>query len=315
MTVRRRIGEVGEHRWLRGLLGTAGTSGPSVLLGPGDDAAILRGDRRPWVVTTDAQREGVHFRAGWASWRTLGRRAFRVNASDVAAMGAVPRAALVALAVPARMAAADVTAFMRGFEAEGRRAGVVLVGGDVSAARQFGATVTLLGIVPGRVVTRSGARPGDALFVTGALGAAAWAVRARRTGRAVPWPLPPMRLRAARVLAGIASAMLDVSDGLVQDAGQLCRASGVGVVLDLARLPLAPRCRRAGARGRRLAATGGEDYELLFTVPPHRVARLGRASLGCRVTRIGTVVAGAGVRVVDAGAPVRLRHAGFDHFR
>lgn len=286
------------------------------MVGPGDDAAVLAPERRPWVVTTDAQREGVHFRAGWMSWPSLGRRAFRVNASDLAAMGGVPRAALLALEVPRHLEVRELSAFVRAFAAEGRRYGALLVGGDVSAGPRFGATVTLLGVLPGRAITRAGARPGDALFVTGQLGAAAWALRERRAGREVRFPLPPMRLGAGVMLARLASAMLDVSDGLVQDLGHLCRASRVGAVLEIDRLPLDAACRRLGPPGRLLAATGGEDYELLFTVPPARLARLERARLGCRVTRIGTVVQGGGVTVVDSrGRTVRPRRAGFDHFR
>jgi thiamine-monophosphate kinase len=314
---RRRIEDVGEHRWLRHLLGTLSSPRAShVLIGPGDDAAVLRSDSAPWVVTTDAQREGVHFRAGWASWPTLGRRAFRVAVSDLAAMGAAPRAALLAVEVPRHMDVGALTGFVRGFAAEGRRRGAPLVGGDVSAAPRFGATMTLLGVLRGRAVTRTGARPGDILFVTGRLGATAAAVRRLRAGQRTRLPMPPDRLQAGLALAPIASAMLDVSDGLLQDLGHLCSASRVGAVLELERLPLASACGSTGRRGRVLAATGGEDYELLFTVSPARVARLADAQLGCAVTRIGTIHRGRGVQVLDArGRSERIRHPGFDHFR
>jgi thiamine-monophosphate kinase len=318
MPARRLIGDLGEHRWLRGMLGGLASVGRTtgVLIGPGDDAAVLRGERRPWVVTTDAQRAGVHFRAGWFSWRDLGRRTFRVTASDLAAMGAAPRAALLALEVPRRFEVRALTAFARGFAAEGRRHGAPLVGGDVTAGPCFGATATVLGVLPGRAVGRGGARPGDAVFVTGRLGAAAWSVRERRAGRRVRLPLPPVRLAVGVGLAPLASAMLDVSDGLLQDTAQLCRASGVGAVLELDRLPVAPACGRLGRPGRVLAATGGEDYELLFTVPRARLRRLERVRLGCTITRIGTIVPGRRVALVDgAGRPVAWRRAGFDHFR
>jgi thiamine-monophosphate kinase len=286
-----------------------------VSIGPGDDAAVLAPERRPWVVTTDAQRAGVHFRVGWLSWGGLGRRAFRVAVSDLAAMGAAPRAALLALEVPRRFEVRSLSAFVRGFAAEGRRHGAALVGGDVSAGPCFGATATLLGVLRGRAVTRGGARPGDAVFVTGRLGAAAWAVRERRAGRRARLPLPPVRLEAGVALAPVASAMLDVSDGLLQDVTHLCRASGVGAVLELDRLPVIPACRRLGRSGRLLAATGGEDYELLFTVPRAGLPRLARARLGCAITRIGTIVPGRRVELVDAeGRLVRCRRAGFDHF-
>jgi thiamine-monophosphate kinase len=140
------------------------------------------------------------------------------------------------------------------------------------------------------------------------------AVRARRAGRRVPLPLPPVRVSAGLALAGIASAMIDVSDGIVQDLGHVCRASRVGAEVDLARLPLAASCRPLGAAGRILAATGGEDYELLFTVPAGRLRQLAAARLGCRVTRIGTILPGRLVRVRDGERMVRLRREGFDHF-
>jgi thiamine-monophosphate kinase len=312
---RRRIAEVGEHRWLRQLIGTLRRGGAGVWIGPGDDAAVLRPERRPWVVTTDAQRAGVHFRAGWWSWDQLGRRAFLVAASDVAAMGAAPRAALLALEVPRRFDVAALSAFVRGFAAEGRRHGGSLVGGDVSAGPRFGATATVLGIPRGRVLTRAGARAGDVIFVTGRLGATAWAVRQRRAGRRVRMPLPPARFAASAALARVASAMIDVSDGLLQDMAHLCRASRVAAVLELDRLPATAPCRALGRRGRLFAATGGEDYELLFTVPAARVARLGRVRPGCRITRIGTIVGGSGVTVRDAdGRTVHAARTGFDHF-
>jgi thiamine-monophosphate kinase len=312
---RRRIAEVGEHRWLRELLGALRRDGTGVWIGPGDDAAVLRPERRPWVVTTDAQRAGVHFRPGWWSWRDLGRRAVLASASDVAAMGAAPRAALLALEVPSRFDVAALSVFVRGFAAEARRHGGALIGGDVSAGPRFGATSTVLGIPRGRVVTRAGARPGDAILITGHLGATAWAIRERRAGRRVRMPLPPARFAGGAAVAPLASAMIDVSDGLLQDMGHLCRASRVRALLELDRLPVAAPMRALGRRGRLLAATGGEDYELLFTIPVARLARLARARPGCRITRIGTVVHGSGVVLRDAGGrTVQASHAGFDHY-
>jgi thiamine-monophosphate kinase len=304
----------GEHRWLRRLLAGLEGSSSAVPVGPGDDAAVLRAERRPFVVTTDALHEGVHFRRGWASWPVLGRRALRASLSDLSAMAAAPRASVLALGVPRGMAAHDLHAFARAYAAEGRRHGAPLVGGNVSRAARFAATSTVLGVLPGTAVTRAGARPGDALFVTGSVGGMAAAVRARRANRRAALPLPPVRVAAGLALAGIASAMIDVSDGIVQDLGHVCRASRVGAEVDLSRLPLAASCRRLGAAGRILAATGGEDYELLFTVPTARLRRLAAARLGCRVTRIGTILPGRRVRLRAGARVVRVRHEGFDHF-
>jgi thiamine-monophosphate kinase len=320
----RRLRDVGEHdwirRWIRRLARDGGRAG--VLIGPGDDAAVVRTGRRPLLVTTDTLLEDVHFRRGWLAPRDLGRRAFAVNASDLAAMGGVPRFALVALAAPARTPVAELDAVMAGFAGAARRAGARVVGGNLVAATRLGVTVALLGEAPGRIVTRAGARPGDVLFVTGVLGATGAAVRRLRAGHRATLPAPPDRARAAIALARVASAMIDLSDGLVQDAGHLCRASGVAAEIALARVPVARACREAVARDpATFAAVAGEDYELLATVPAARLAALARLRLGCPLTRIGRIVgravAGApAVRLVDAeGGVVRIPRGGFDHFR
>jgi thiamine-monophosphate kinase len=318
----RRLRDVGEHAWLATLVRRlARVPGERrVLLGPGDDAAVVRvGDTRV-VLTIDALVEGVHFRSRWLSPAALGRRAFAISASDVAAMGARPSWALLALEAPPRTAVAAVDAIVGGFAAAARRAGASLVGGNLSAGPHLALAAVVVGTVQGRIATRSGARPGDRLYGTGTLGGAGLAVRRLATGRAGRLASPPARLAAGERLAVVASAMIDVSDGLVQDLRHVCRASGVGAEVELARLPLAAACRRAFGRGApAFAATAGEDYELLFTLPPTRVAALGRIvpRLGCRVTCIGRIVAGRPtVRTLDAqGRPARLGRHGFDHFR
>ena len=320
--VKRRLRDVGEHPWLRSLLRELSRGGGDarVIVGPGDDAAVVRAGRRPIVLTTDTLVEGRHFRAGWWSPAALGRRAFGVNASDVAAMGARPSFALLAIEAPGTTAVADLDALVRGFARAAHRAGAVLVGGNLAAGPHLAVTVALLGTVSGRIATRAGARVGDGVYVTGALGAAGAAVRARVAARRVPMPAVPDRGAAGPRLAAVASAMIDVSDGLLQDLGHVCRASGVGAVVEAACVPVAAACRRAlGERAPLFAATAGEDYELLFTVSPRRAGALSRIAprLGCRVTRIGTIVAGRPVvRLVDAGGrAIALPRRGFDHFR
>jgi thiamine-monophosphate kinase len=312
----RRLRDVGEHAWLERVIARLGraSDGRRIVVGPGDDAAVVRASGRPLLLTTDTLVENVHFRSGWATPAALGRRAFAVNASDLAAMGGMPRFALLALEAPAAMRVTDLDALTRGFAAAARRAGARLVGGNLASGSHLAITAALIGEAPGRVVTRAGARPGDLLYVTGALGAAGLAVRRRRL------PAAPDRLAAGRVLAGIASAMIDVSDGLVQDVGHLCRASRVGADVELARVPVSAACRRAfRARAAEFAATAGEDYELVVAVPPARERRLLdlRRRLRCHLTRIGRVVSGpVRVRVLDsAGGLLRLDRGGFDHFR
>jgi thiamine-monophosphate kinase len=312
-----RLRDVGEHAWLARLTRrlAAMPASPSVLVGPGDDAAAVRAPRGTVLLTTDALVEGVHFRAGWLTPRALGARAFLVNASDVAAMGGTPAYALLALEAPPATPIAVLDGIALGVAAAAGGAGARLVGGNLARAPRLALTVTLVGTAAGRVVTRTGARPGDLLFVTGVLGATGLAVRRLRAGGHGRLPAPPLRLAAGRALARVAHAMLDVSDGLVQDLGHLCRASGVGARVDLARVPVAPACRRAvGAAAARFAATAGEDYELLCAVPPARASAVAR--LGCRVTCIGEAVAGPPhVALHEGGRPVQVTRGGWDHFR
>jgi thiamine-monophosphate kinase len=317
MSRARRLRDVGEHGWLARVLPGL-PSGPRVLIGPGDDAAVLRAGRGPQLVTVDALIEGVHFRRAWATPRALGRRTFRVGASDLAAMGARPTAVLLALECPPARPAAEITSFVGGLAAEAGRHGAALVGGNLSAGPRLGATVTVLGEAPGRILTREGARVGHLVVVTGTLGASAAAVRALRRGRRVPWPLPPDRLAAGALLARHATAMIDLSDGLLQDLGHVCRASGVGARIDVGRLPVAPRCvALAGKAARGLVLAGGGDYELLATVPAARwpVLRAAATRVRCRLTAIGEIVAGQGVAVHERGTVVRGdARGGWDHF-
>jgi thiamine-monophosphate kinase len=294
--------------------------GAGVVVGPGDDAAVLRLRRgEDLVATVDAVVEGVHF-DGRFSAADVGWKALAVNLSDLAAMGARPLHALVALALPPGTPARRVLGLARGLGACARAHGTAVVGGNVTRARELSVTVTVLGAVPaGRALLRSGARAGDLLAVTGTLGDAALglapgAPRALALRQRRPTP----RLAAGRALARVAHAGVDVSDGLAQDVGHLCRASGVGAIVEAARLPLSPAYRRAA---RRLADPlapalgGGEDYELAVAIPPAALARARAAAArgGTRLTVVGRFVAGRGVRVLGrAGETVRTP-AGHDH--
>ena len=290
----------------------------TVRVGPGDDAAALRIGGTTLLVTTDALVAGVHYRRGWLTPRALGERAYRVNASDVAAMGGWPLAAVVALEVPRGTRAAVLDAVVAGFVTAVRRHGATLIGGNLARGPALAITVTLLGRAGVRVVTRAGARPGDQVVVTGALGAMGTAVHDRRRGRRTALPRVPDRVAAGALLARVASAMIDVSDGLVQDLGHVARASGVAIRLAADRIPVASLCRRRlGARAMAFAVTAGEDYELACVVPRRRLAALARIErrLGCRLSRIGVVERGRpGVTIVDAaGRPLALGAGGFDH--
>jgi thiamine-monophosphate kinase len=278
--------------------------GPGVAVGPGDDAAVLRPRAgEELVATVDAVVEGVHFDARFSA-ADVGWKALAVNLSDLAAMGARPLHALVALGVPPGTPGSRLAGVARGLGACARAHGVAVVGGNVTRARDLSVTVTVLGAVPaGRALLRRGARPGDLVAVTGTLGDAALGLApgappalARRQRR------PSPRLAAGRALAKLARAGIDVSDGLAQDLGHLCRASGVGAEVEAARLPLSPAYRRA-VRGLAepfaAALAGGEDYELLVALPPRALAaaRAAAARAGTSLSVIGRFVRGGGVSV------------------
>ncbi len=251
-----------------------------LITGVADDTAVLAGGL---VVTQDALVEGVHFRFDWIGWRALGRRAAAVNLSDLAAAGADPEGLLVTLALPPSTRVADVVELYEGIA----ETGVPVVGGDTTAAESVVISVTAVGR-SGRVPGRGGALPGDVLVVTGPLGAAGAAFRAGA------YVTPPSRLAEGRELARSAHALLDISDGIAVDTAHIAHRSGVRVVIELERVPLA-----AGATIDDLGF--GEDYELLAAL----------ADPG-PFTAIGRVEAGEGTALLLHGEPYDL--PGWEHF-
>jgi thiamine-monophosphate kinase len=296
--------------------------GEGVRLGAGDDAAVLAPPAgEVLLATVDAVVEGVHFDARFTP-ADVGWKALAVNLSDLAAMGARPLWALIALGLPRAADPARLAGIARGLGACARRYGVAVVGGNVSRAVELSVTVTALGAARrGAVLTRAGARPGDLLLASGTFGEAALgllpgapAALARRQRRPVP------RLALGRAMAGIATAAIDVSDGLIQDLGHLCAASGVGATVAAAEVPVSPRYRR---QARALddpdgpALAGGEDYELLLSVPARRLAAaMGAArAAGTPVRVIGRVERARGIRLVGRDGRERPAPAGHDHLR
>lgn len=285
------------------------------LLGVGDDAALLRPDAGAEVaVSTDLLLEGRHFARG-AEPRLLGHKALAVNLSDMAAMGATPRWATLALALPA----ADeswIAAFADGFYALAERFHVDLVGGDTTRG-PLTLCVTLIGEVPaGLALLRGGARPGDDIWVSGELGGAAYALRKPGDAAAARrLHAPEPRVDLGERLRGIASAAIDVSDGFAQDLGHLLERSGVGAVVHYELLPKFPIAE--AAEQSRCVLAGGDDYELVFTAA--QAARAGiealAGTLGLALTRVGSIQTGAArLQLLDArGAPMAAA-AGFDHF-
>ena len=295
-----------------------------VALGIGDDAALLDVPaNRQLVACTDTLVAGVHFPAGTAPG-DIGWKALAVNLSDLAAMGAEPAWALLALTLP-DADAVFVEGFATGFAELARAHGVALVGGDTTQG-PLAISVTAFGWVPRDcALTRSGARVGDAVFTTGALGDAAGALKMLMGGGSAPAALsarlhrPEPRVAAGLALRGSASACIDVSDGLLADLAHVCVASKVGAEIEADALPVSPALAASfdAPTCRDLALSGGDDYELCFTAPAAREAEIVEkiAHAGCRATRIGRIVAGSGVRVLDANAnEMEIAHAGWGHF-
>jgi thiamine-monophosphate kinase len=285
----------------------------SAVLGVGDDAALLRpSGGMELAVSTDMLLEGRHFRSG-ADPRKLGHKALAVNLSDLAAMGAAPRWATLALALP-EVDEAWLDAFAQGFYALAARAGVALVGGDTTRG-PLTLCVTVLGEVPpGLALYRAGALPGDDIWVSGELGGAALALaQPDNAAAATRLDEPEPRIELGERLRGIANAAIDVSDGFAQDLGHVLESSRVGAEVRYASLP---KHRIADpALERRCVLSGGDDYELLFTAPPANRGAIERLSGEPKLTRVGTVLAGpAKLRVLDErGAPMTVER-GYDHF-
>jgi thiamine-monophosphate kinase len=323
-----KLRDLGEFPFLRRLRQRV-PADARVLLGIGDDCAALSLPGTT-VITTDAMIENVHFRREWTSFSTLGAKAFATNASDIAAMGADPNFALLSIGAPQDCEVEDLDAFFDGFLQAAHACGAALIGGNMSAAPCFMISVTLLGQARHGVVKRSGARPGDDVYVTGTPGDAALGLRMLQEGRddasaramKERFLAPTARVTVGREAAArrLATAMVDVSDGLLQDLGHLCEAGGVGAVIEAHALPLSEGYRALLGRGEwSVCLTGGEDYELLFTAPAER--RMDVAALAergeCQVTRIGRIVPRTeGVRVYDPdGNLYTPAQPGYDHFR
>jgi len=306
-----------------------------LLVGPGDDAAVVMRERNAFdVITTDALVESVHFDRSFVPPDAIGHRALAVNLSDLAAMGAEPRLAVLSLVLPAALPLADFDGLIGGLLDLAARHRVVLAGGNISRSPgPLIVDVTAFGSVrPRRVLTRAGARPGDFVFVSGTLGAGRAGLEMCRMDAGAPGT-DPASIRSrylrpeARVRLGMmlgrqqaATACMDLSDGLADGAQQIADASGVGIEIDGDALPMDPETRVwFEGRGRDPvveAVAGGDDYELLFTVAPRRQGRLrgvGRGIRGLALTRIGTVTRERDV-VLRRGGRREPLPPGFDHF-
>jgi thiamine-monophosphate kinase len=310
------VAELGEFGLIARITAGRGLP-PATLLGPGDDAAVLAAADGRVVVTTDVLVEGVHFRLDWSTPHQVGRKAVAASLADVAAMGAVPTALVVGLAVPGRTPVSTVDGLAAGMWEEAGQVGAGIVGGDVVSSAELVVSVTALGDLQGRApVTRSGARVGDVLGLCGRLGWSAAGLAVLRRGFRSPLavvgahrvPEPPYGAGPQAAAAG-ATAMIDVSDGLLADAGHLADASGVGIDIDSAAVPVASRlvevASALGADARHWVLTGGEDHALLASFPAGVALPGGWAEFG-------VVREGRGVTV--DGRPYEVLPAGWEHF-
>jgi thiamine-monophosphate kinase len=292
----------------------------ALLVGIGDDAAVLGRPQGNLAVSVDAAVQGVHFRPEFGDWACLGGRALVAALSDLAAMGAQPRAAVMALIVTLTLEDAAFVELIRGYAEAADEYRCPVIGGNLSRGTELSITTTVMGELEGTGLTRAGARPGHEIYVTGTLGAAALGLHlleARTPERGRPfverWRKPVARIDEGQSIARYASAAIDVSDGALQDLGHICEASGVGAQVDSVAIPMAPGfadlARGLGCDPLELALTGGEDYELIYTLP-------GGSSPGPG-TRIGRITErSAGIVVRDAkGQSVRLPGHGYQHFQ
>jgi len=346
LAVSRTLAETGEKALLRHIQGRIPTA-PGVVVGLGDDAAAVETSAFT-LVTTDSLVEGVHFHRDAVPPRLLGRKALTVNLSDVAAMGGIARYATVGLCLPPDLTLAWVDSLYDGLLERAAESGVAVVGGNVTRGREIVVDVTLLGD-SGRLLLRTGARPGDRVVVTGRLGAAAEGVRLLAEGArldedaellatgvwtessapAVLWclraqldPRPPLALARSIAERGLARAGMDLSDGLSLDLVEICSRSGVGAVVEASAVPVDPRAagleRARGGDALSLALHGGEDYQLLLAVGAEElgdVAELARV-WGVEVAVVGEFVPGEPVVLLrDAAGERPLVPGGHDHFR
>lgn len=315
---------LGEFELIERWFAQLGARRDDVVLGVGDDGALLAPPPgQDLVAVLDTLVQGTHFLAD-APPESVGHRALAVNLSDVAAMGAEPAWALLALTLP-HVDADWLARFAQGFGRLAREHGVALVGGDTTRG-PLAVSVQLQGFVPpGTALRRRGALPGDLLCVTGTPGDAAAGLEIAGGGAAAPqdaaahallerFHFPAPRLAAGLQLRGLATACIDVSDGLAGDAGKLAAASGCGVVIDVATLPLSQALRShcGAARARQHALYGGDDYELCFALPPRDLESLRARLAGWTV--IGEFCEGSGIGIRDGDSVTQVSQSGYDHF-
>jgi len=323
--------EIGEFGFIK-IIGELANKGEGVVMGIGDDIAVLKSSYGKLIlVTTDILLQDVHFKLEFTDFYKLGGKALAVNLSDIASCGGIPRAFLVSIALPPETEMESVKDLYRGMTSVGDKFSVSLVGGDTSRGKALMISITLLGEgEEGQIIYRHGARQGDHIFVTGTLGDAALGLemlkKGEREGKLIERHLSPTpRIKEGREIAlrGLATSMIDISDGLLSDLGHITETNSMGGKIWLSHIPLSKqyktRIREYSFDSYLLALTGGEDYELLFTCPPGKGKEVRELAeeLGTPMTPIGEIVdASIGIKVYrEDGNEYYVRDFGHDHFR
>lgn len=329
---RPRAGEAGVLERIEEVFARMRTRDSGVRLGIGDDAALFKGTTGfDQVFTCDWFLEGSHFLRDKHPPDSVGWKCLARAVSDVAAMGGVPRCFLLSLALPTSHTGVWLDQFLSGLHRAAKRFGCVLAGGDTTRSQNMLINITVVGEVrTGRAIMRSGAQPGDMLFASGRLGEADLGLQLIRASKQLANSRDPLlrkhlypepRLALGRWLAEkrLASAMMDLSDGLSTDLPRLCTASGVGARLESAKIPVVriPKLGRGGElHPLDLALHGGDDYELLFTVPRRKLKQVPRSHSGTRLTAIGEITSDRALVLIDGtGSAVSLPNRGWDPFR
>ncbi len=330
------LGEFGLIDYIDALIRKADGGSKKVALGIGDDSAVVDAPLgAKMLLTTDTMVENVHFNRRYVKPADIGYKAMAVSVSDIAAMAGTPEYALVTLGLTAEAEVEFVAGVYHGLIDAAKAFGISIVGGDMTKSNRFFVTVALTGRAEaGLTRRRSDAKVGDAIMVTGSLGGSAAALKLLKEGAkpmrgwlahlAARHTRPTPRITEARAAAAAgARAMQDISDGLLADLAHICSASGLGARLDSMAVPVFPEAAKAGFKAvdaQRLAITGGEDYELLFTAPPAKVDAIiaAIAQVGeTPVTVVGTMFSGAAEVIVAGheGKPMVMKRRGYDHFQ
>ncbi len=333
-----RIEEMGEFAFIRSVQEGCHFSPKKLIKGIGDDCAVIGPyEDRVFLISTDLLVENIHFVLGKIQPEHLGEKAAAVNLSDIAAMGGTPLHLFMSLAIPPATEVVFLHSLYRGIKTMCRRHGTNILGGDTSASPNgLIINITVMGEAQGdEVLFRQGAKEGDKIYVTGTLGDSAAGLKLIKGELSAPAPLafalkkahnrPVPQLEAGRVIAQSrwASAMIDVSDGLLSDLGHICEASGVGALLFKSKVPLSENLKAMARAGNfdpyELALSGGEDYQLLVTVPGENTAQFEKIFQGgspCRVYCLGEITGGKGIQIVrHDGVRETMKVLGFNHFK